>query len=180
MAVSAAAAIRKADPKATIVGPACAMFDWPFLETFLQSGVLQNIDAVSMHPYRSFKLGPGAATAWQHDAREQPDGAITFFDNGASPQVHPASRAVEVALNPTLGTATLVRSYTHPAPLVADSDVVIDLHGGGTWCVNAFVKRFEGSEQLAADLGAPFISNAPNNSFHDAGFRVVCVIGKTP
>ena len=48
------------------------------------------------------------------------------------------------------------------APLVADSDAVIDLHGGGTWCVNAFVKRFEGSEQLAADLGAPFISNAPN------------------
>lgn len=48
------------------------------------------------------------------------------------------------------------------APLVADSDVVIDMHGGGTWCINAFVKRFEGSEQLAADLGAPFISNAPN------------------
>ncbi len=48
------------------------------------------------------------------------------------------------------------------APLIADSDVVIDLHGGGTWCVNAFVKRFEGSEQLATDLGAPFISNAPN------------------
>src|SRR5207253_2929552 len=41
------------------------------------------------------------------------------------------------------------------APLIADSNVVIDLHGGGTWCVNAFVKRFEGSEQLAADLGAP-------------------------
>jgi predicted deacylase len=48
------------------------------------------------------------------------------------------------------------------APLVADSDAVVDLHGGGTWCINAFVKRFEGSEQLAADLGAPFISNAPN------------------
>ena len=50
------------------------------------------------------------------------------------------------------------------APLVADSDVVIDLHGGGTWCINAFVKRFEGSEQLAADLGAPFISNAPHKA----------------
>ncbi|MBK9125249.1 MAG: succinylglutamate desuccinylase/aspartoacylase family protein [Chloroflexi bacterium] len=48
------------------------------------------------------------------------------------------------------------------APLVADSDVVIDLHGGGSWCVNAFVKRFEGSEQLAADMGAPFITYAPN------------------
>jgi predicted deacylase len=48
------------------------------------------------------------------------------------------------------------------APLVADSDAVIDLHGGGTWCINAFVKRFQGCEQLAADLGAPFITNAPN------------------
>ena len=46
----------------------------------------------------SFKMGPGAATAWQHDAIQQPDGAITFFDNGAFPQVHPQSRAIEVAL----------------------------------------------------------------------------------
>ncbi len=48
------------------------------------------------------------------------------------------------------------------SPLIAENNVVVDLHGGGTWCVNAFVKRFEGSEQLAADLDAPFISNAPN------------------
>jgi predicted deacylase len=54
------------------------------------------------------------------------------------------------------------RLAAHLAPLVADSDVVIDLHGGGSWCVNAFVKRFEGSENLAADIGAPFITNAPN------------------
>jgi predicted deacylase len=54
------------------------------------------------------------------------------------------------------------RLAAHLAPLIADSDAVIDLHGGGTWCINAFVKRFEGSEQLATDLGAPFISNAPN------------------
>lgn len=54
------------------------------------------------------------------------------------------------------------RLAAHLAPLIADSDAVIDMHGGGTWCINAFVKRFEGSEQLAADLGAPFISNAPN------------------
>ncbi|MBC7949209.1 MAG: succinylglutamate desuccinylase/aspartoacylase family protein, partial [Chitinophagaceae bacterium] len=54
------------------------------------------------------------------------------------------------------------RLAAHLAPLIADSDVVIDLHGGGSWCVNAFVKRFEGSEDLAHDMGAPFISNAPN------------------
>ena len=49
-------------------------------------------------------------------------------------------------------------------PLLTDSNVILDLHGGGSWCVNAFVKRFEGSEQLAADLGAPFISNAPTKA----------------
>jgi predicted deacylase len=47
-------------------------------------------------------------------------------------------------------------------PVLADSDVILDLHGGGSWCVNAFVKRFEGSESLAVDMEAPFISNAPN------------------
>ena len=47
-------------------------------------------------------------------------------------------------------------------PLLTDSDVILDLHGGGSWCVNAFVKRFEGSEALAEDMEAPFISNAPN------------------
>ena len=47
-------------------------------------------------------------------------------------------------------------------PLLTDSDVILDLHGGGSWCVNAFVKRFEGSESIAEDMEAPFISKAPN------------------
>lgn len=73
------------------------------------------------------------------------------------------------------------RLAAHLAPLIADSDVVIDMHGGGTWCINAFVKRFEGSEELASDLGAPFISNAPNKPgglttyAHSLGTKVVNV-----
>lgn len=54
------------------------------------------------------------------------------------------------------------RLAAHLTPLLEDSDVIIDLHGGGSWCVNAFVKRFEGSEDLATDMGAPFIADAPN------------------
>ncbi len=42
-----------------------------------------------------------------------------------------------------------------------DSALVIDLHGGGSWCVNAFAFRFEGSEALTAELGAPFVVDAP-------------------
>src|SRR5947209_13127487 len=32
----------------------------------------------------SFAMRPGGETAWQHDARMQPDGSVTLFDNGAS------------------------------------------------------------------------------------------------
>jgi len=36
-------------------------------------------------------------------------------------------------------------------------DLLIDLHGGGSWCVNAFAYAFDGSEDLAALVGAPFV-----------------------
>lgn len=48
------------------------------------------------------------------------------------------------------------------APLIAKSDIVLDLHGGGSWCVNAFTKWFPGSEDLAEAIGAPFCREAPN------------------
>jgi hypothetical protein len=83
----------------------------------------------------SFKLGPGAATAWQHDAREQPDGAITFFDNGAFPAVHPQSRSIELALDTKRMTATLVRSYEHQNPLVAGSQGNVQALANGDWMV---------------------------------------------
>jgi hypothetical protein len=85
--------------------------------------------------HSSFKLGPGAATAWQHDARQQPDGAITFFDNGAFPAVHPQSRAIELALDPATMTATLVHSYEHQNPLVAGSQGNVQALQNGDWMV---------------------------------------------
>jgi hypothetical protein len=70
----------------------------------------------------SFRAGPGAETAWQHDARMQPDGSVTMFDNGSNPRVHGQSRGVSVAIDTTRHTARLVRAYPHPAgPLLADS-----------------------------------------------------------
>jgi hypothetical protein len=83
----------------------------------------------------SFAMGPGTATAWQHDAIQQPNGAITFFDNGAFPQVHRQSRAIEVALNMTNMTARLVRSYEHSNPLVAGSQGNVQALAGGDWMV---------------------------------------------
>ncbi len=64
----------------------------------------------------SFKLGPGVQTAWQHDARMQPDGQITIFDDGSTPPVHSQSRAVRIALDFKTHQARLVLAYTHPNP----------------------------------------------------------------
>ncbi len=83
----------------------------------------------------SFKMGPGTGTAWQHDALQQPDGSITFFDNGAFPQRHSQSRAIEVALNTSTMTATLVRRYAHQNPLVAGSQGNVQALAGGDWMV---------------------------------------------
>jgi hypothetical protein len=52
LALATCKAIREADPRAAIIGPASAGFPWEFLETFLKSGVLEYLDAVSVHPYR--------------------------------------------------------------------------------------------------------------------------------
>ena len=62
------------------------------------------------------------APAWQHDARQQPDGTITFFDNGATPTVHPQSRAIELALDTQHHDRDArARAIEHPTPLVAGS-----------------------------------------------------------
>lgn len=63
LALSAARAVRAADPAATIIGPASSGFPWEFLETFLKSGVLQYLDGVSVHPYRESRKSPETAAA---------------------------------------------------------------------------------------------------------------------
>ncbi|HYM53914.1 MAG TPA: arylsulfotransferase family protein, partial [Solirubrobacteraceae bacterium] len=70
----------------------------------------------------SFAMAPGAETAWQHDARLQPDGSVTLFDDGSSPRIHYQSRGVRLAIDLRRHTARLAGSYPHPgAPLLADS-----------------------------------------------------------
>jgi hypothetical protein len=109
--------------------------------------------------HSSFKLGPGAATAWQHDAVQQPGGAITFFDNGASPQVHPQSRAIELTLDQASMTATLTRRYEHQSPLVADSQGNVQALPGGDWTVGwgqaGYLSEINGSGQLLFDAHLP-------------------------
>lgn len=43
---------------------------------------------------------------------------------------------------------------------VKDVDVMIDLHGGGSWCVNAFAFRHNDAPELADAFDAPFVVDA--------------------
>jgi hypothetical protein len=108
----------------------------------------------------SFAMGPGTRTAWQHDAREQPDGTITLFDNGATPAVHAQSRAIQVRLDPQSRTATLVRQAGHPAKaLVAGSQGNLQPLAGGAWLVGwgevPYVSEFSAGGQLLFDAHLP-------------------------
>jgi len=81
----------------------------------------------------TFAMGPGASPAWQHDAREQPNGTVTFFDNGATPKVHPQSRGLILRIDPQQRTATLVASFVSPSPLSAASQGDLQPLPGGDW-----------------------------------------------
>ena len=61
LALATCRAIRKADPQALILAPASSGFPWAFFESLFQSGLLQHLDAVSVHPYRGYSQGPETA-----------------------------------------------------------------------------------------------------------------------
>jgi hypothetical protein len=74
-------------------------------------------------------MGPGTRFAYQHDARRQPDGSTTIFDNNGGPglftsnnkggEVTRQSRSIALELDEDEMSATLVREYTHPKKLQA-------------------------------------------------------------
>jgi hypothetical protein len=52
LALATVQAVRAADPQATIIAPGSSGFPWAFFEELFASGILKDLDAVSVHPYR--------------------------------------------------------------------------------------------------------------------------------
>lgn len=61
LAMSVCRAVREVDPEAVIIGPATSQIPFPFIDTFLASGILRHIDGVSVHPYRDYARSPETA-----------------------------------------------------------------------------------------------------------------------
>ncbi|MER5389076.1 arylsulfotransferase family protein [Saccharopolyspora sp. NPDC002686] len=60
-----------------------------------------------------FAADPDAVFARQHDARWQPDGTMSLFDNAAS-EPGPVSRGLVLAVDQEARTARVVREFKHP------------------------------------------------------------------
>ncbi|MFZ1925757.1 MAG: arylsulfotransferase family protein [Solirubrobacteraceae bacterium] len=109
------------------------------------------------HP--TLTLGSGAATAYQHDAQELPNGEITVFDNGGVPKVHPQSRGVILALNADAKTDTLVGEFEHPTPLAAGSQGSVQALEGGNlfigWGAEPYFSEYTSTGTLVFDSHMP-------------------------
>ena len=106
-----------------------------------------------------FALGPGAAFAWQHDARRLRDGTLSMFDNEASPPVASRSRGLVLALDERRRTARVVREFVHPANLLAASQGSFQgLGDGGAvvgWGIGAAHLRVRARRPPAAEPRVP-------------------------
>jgi hypothetical protein len=111
-----------------------------------------------------FKLGPGVRFSWQHDARRQPDGTITLFDNGATPPVEKFSRVLALRVDETARTATLVRSLHHPrrllTPFEGNAEFLSNGHVFVGWGANPYFTEYDANGQVLFDAmigrrGAP-------------------------
>jgi hypothetical protein len=104
--------------------------------------------------HSDFEMAPGSNFAWQHDARRQPDGTLTIFDNGATPAVEKLSRGLILDVDEQAMTATLLRQYTHPKILTGSQGNMQLLEGGNVfigWGEVPRVSEFERSGRLVFD-----------------------------
>ena len=80
----------------------------------------------------SFALPPGTGTAFQHDVIVHAGRRLTIFDNGAGPpKVHPASRGLELQLDPGRATVKVLRDYEHSPPISANFEGSLQALPGG-------------------------------------------------
>jgi arylsulfotransferase ASST len=105
------------------------------------------------------RVGAGAATAYQHDAQELPNGLFSIFDNGGVPMVHSQSRAIVVSLDPKARTLKLVKQYVHNKPLKSGSQGNVQLLENGDFFVGwggvPYVSEYSASGKVVFDARLP-------------------------
>jgi hypothetical protein len=106
----------------------------------------------------SFRLGPGASFAMQHDVRVQAfgDQFLTMFDDGAGPPyVHSQSRALKLELNLKHMTADVVSQRDHSPPLLSsyegNDEQLPDLDEFVGWGAQPYFSQYNRRGKLVFD-----------------------------
>jgi arylsulfotransferase ASST len=108
----------------------------------------------------SFRMGAGTGTAYQHDARWQPDHTITIFDNGAIPKAHSASRAIHETIDWKTRTVSLLSRDVRTPPLLSGSQGDNQVLANGDWFVgwgeDPYFTEFNPAGQPVFDANLPY------------------------
>jgi Arylsulfotransferase (ASST) len=107
----------------------------------------------------TFRMGTGTGTAYQHDARWQPDHTLTIFDNGATPKAHSQSRAIRERIDFKHRTVILLGRVVHSPPLLSGSQGNVQLLGNGDsfvgWGETPYFTEFTAAGQAVFDAHLP-------------------------
>jgi hypothetical protein len=107
----------------------------------------------------TFKMGPGANFAYQHDARQQADGTISLFDDEDNPKQAPQSRGLVLSVDLATRTASVAQQYTHPSPLLSNSQGNLQLLPNGDalvgWGASPDFTEFSPTGQVLFDARLP-------------------------
>jgi hypothetical protein len=79
----------------------------------------------------TFKLGPGARFAWQHDVQSNGSAEVLLFDDEAAPVEGKQSRGLILSLDWKRHTASVARQYLLPRPQLAGSQGNVELEPDG-------------------------------------------------
>lgn len=108
----------------------------------------------------SFRMGSGTGTAYQHDARWQPDHTITIFDNGAVPKAHAYSRTIHERIDFKHRTVKLLsRDVRTPAILSGSQGNNQVLANGDSfvgWGEAPYFTEFNAAGQAVFDAHLPY------------------------
>jgi len=105
-----------------------------------------------------FEMGEGATFAFQHDARRQPDGTITLFDNRGA-DMEEQSRGIRFGIDEGAMTATLQHEFTHPEEPFATYQANVQVLPNGNvfvgWGSAPYLTEHDGEGNLIFDAGFP-------------------------
>ncbi len=105
-----------------------------------------------------FEMGPSARFAYQHDARRQPDGTLTIFDNGIL-NVNDQSYGLVLDLDEDKMTAIPVREYPHPEGRLAGTQGNVQVLPNGNvfigWGSNPLFSEFSRDGELLFNASFP-------------------------